>query len=388
MRVESSGQVLQLRRCFGHRAPRLLLVAASLGAGALPAGDWQGAVPDYAWSFPRDHLAHRDHRIEWWYLTGHLTAAGDPAQEFGYQLTLFRIGLAPAVLPLDSAWSTGHLLMGHLALTDKRAREHRFSDLLYRETPLLAGFGDPPGPSIAWSRAPVGSEGRWDLRWNGAAFDLTAADAGAGFGFALSTRPAKPLVFQGPRRLQPQGRRAEGGEPLSFTRLLTEGTVTVGERTWQVAGSSWMDHEFSTSHLGEHQVGWDWFALQLADGRELMLYVMRRANGGTDYASATLVLPAGGARHLARAEWSVRDPRHAGAARKRHTYPAGWVVELPGEALVLAVEPESTTRRIAAVTRPDCSTGRALSPCVGADGMRIGRGYVELTGYGDRRPPI
>ena len=55
-----------------------------------PAEEWRVAVPDYAWSFPRDHWAHDGYRTEWWYFTGHLEGA---KRTFGYQFTFFRIGI-------------------------------------------------------------------------------------------------------------------------------------------------------------------------------------------------------------------------------------------------------------------------------------------------------
>ena len=68
----------------------------------------------------------------------------------------------------------------------------------------------------------------------------------------------------------------------SYTRLPTRGTIRLGAKTFEVSGASWLDREWSTSALGPEQSGWDWFALQLDDGRELMFYRMRRKDGGVD----------------------------------------------------------------------------------------------------------
>ena len=71
----------------------------------------------------------------------------------------------------------------------------------------------------------------------------------------------------------------------------TEGTISIdGERFAGQAAASWMDHEFGTTFLEKTQQGWDWFALQLDDGTDLMLFRMRRADGSVDpHSSGTLV---------------------------------------------------------------------------------------------------
>ncbi len=104
--------------------------------------------------------------------------------------------------------------MGHAALTDLETKRHWFSEVLYREIPLLAGYGAFPEPRIGWSRAPAGTDDVWSLDWNGEGFDFAAKDEGEGFGFRLSTRPKKPLVLPGAGRIQPEGRQGGRCEPL------------------------------------------------------------------------------------------------------------------------------------------------------------------------------
>src|SRR5207249_1467051 len=206
-----------------------VLVPAALTAG------WRGAAPGYPWSFPRDHWAHPAFRTEWWYFTGSLEDSKNPARRYGYQFTLFRVGLLPEAPPVDSRWTARQLLMGHAAVGDFQSGRHTFSDLLYREIPLLAGFGVYPDPLLDWSRAPAGTEGRWELQWNGEAFDFRMRDDERGIAFDLATHPLKPLVFQGP------GGYSMKGEPdsaaslyYSLTRLKTSGVLTLEVRTLTV----------------------------------------------------------------------------------------------------------------------------------------------------------
>jgi predicted secreted hydrolase len=352
----------------------LLLVAAF--------EDWKVARPDYEWSFPRDHWAHEGYRTEWWYFTGYV------GERFAYQFTFFRIGILPEQTDLSSSWTATTLVMGHAALTDLREGRHWFSEVLYREIPLLAGYRAFPEPRIGWSRAPAGTDGIWFLDWNGEGFDFAARDDREGFAFRLRTRPMKPLVLQGPDGFSRKGEDRDAASLYySFTRLATEGEVTVGGETFEVKGESWMDKEFSSSQLGESQVGWDWFSLRLEDGREVMLYLMRAESGAVDYANGTLVDVDGRPSYLDRTAFEVEALEHWTSPATGARYPSKWrirVAELDLHVSSAVLDQENRSR-----------LPRGVFYWEGAvvvetpDGKPLGRGFVELTGYGEgNRPPV
>lgn len=369
--------------------PLLLAALATLSLAGLAAA-WRQAGPGYPWSFPRDHWSHPDYRIEWWYFAGTLADSSTPARRFGYQLTFFRIGLLPNPVSLDSLWASRHLLMGHAAVGDFAAGRHRFSDLLYRETPLLAGFASFPDPRLVWSRAPAGTEGNWELRWNGAGFDFNVRDDPRGMAFDLTTQPVKPLVLEGPGGASRKGPGdAAASLYYSFTRLQTSGTVTLEGRSFPVQGESWMDREFSTTRLTPDQVGWDWFALRLVDGRDLMLYRLRRKDGGTDFKSATLVSPDGKATYLAEKDWSVKSTSTWKSRATGTAYPSRWEIEVPQEGLRLTVIPRMPDQENIGSRSADLRYWEGAVLVTGTDGGEAGEGYVELTGYGaHNRPPV
>ena len=155
------------------------------------------AQPGYVRSFPRDHWARDSYKTEWWYFTDHLRAVEEPAHRFGFQFTFFRIGVSKDPPDGSSAGAASNIIMGNAALTDLETGRHRFSELVVRAAPLLAGFGRHPDPRLAWSVGPPGTSDEWQLRWNGKSF-----------GFSLSTRPLKPVVFQGPGGLSRKGEGA------------------------------------------------------------------------------------------------------------------------------------------------------------------------------------
>ncbi len=351
-------------------------------ATSTPTSTWRPADPAHRWQFPRDHHAHPGYRNEWWYLTGTLAAEGDPARRFGYQLTFFRVGLLPAPPPVDSAWAASDAVMGHLAVTDVAAGTHVFSEVIWRAVPLLGGFPPAPDPALAWARAPAGTDGSWRLSLEGGAFRLEARDDARGVALELAARPTKPVALQGPNGLSRKS--ADGAHAslyLSLPRLATEGTLRVDGRAVRVRGESWLDEERGSSQLAPDQVGWDWWSLRLADGRDLMLYVLRRADGSASWRTGTLVERDGTVRLLAPEAFSVRGTGTWTSPSSGAVYPSGWTVEVAEAGLRLEVAPEVLAAENRSTILPDLSYWEGPVRVVGPGGAPAGEGYVELTGY-------
>lgn len=364
--------------------------APETASAAGPDTAWVAAAPGYRWDFPRDHWAHPAYRSEWWYFTGHLRVRGEAEPRFGYQFTLFRVGLARERPPFDSAWTARALVMGHAALTDLRAGTHGFSDVLVRAIPLLGGFGTYPDSTIAWCRAPAGTDDRWTLVRNDQGFDLHAADRERGFGLTLRTVPRKPLVFEGPGGLSRKG-TAPGAASLytSFTRLGTAGRLVVDGDTLEVTGTSWMDQEFGSNQLGKNEVGWDWFSLQLSDDRDVMLYLIRDRDGRVTFGHGTIVDSKGAVRYLEPHDWTVEATGTWKSPVTGAVYPSGWRLEIPSEELRLRVEPLLQDQEDVARRSGNLFYWEGAVRVVGREEGPAGRGYVELTGYGeDNRPPL
>lgn len=364
-----------------------LIAILWLAPGGATGVAWKVAQMDYVWSFPQDHWARSGYKTEWWYFTGHLqTATG---RRFGYQFTFFRVGVLPAEPELNSDWRTTHLIMGHAALSDLSQKKHRFSEVLYRAIPLLGGFGRYPDTVIAWSRGPAGTNANWHLEWNGTAFDLSMSDVALGFGFALSTQPRKGLIFQGANGFSRKGEgTAAASQYYSFTRLKTVGSITLDGNSYQVTGQSWMDKEFGSNGLAENQVGWDWFSLQLDDRREIMLYILRDQKGDVDFAHGTVVDADGQVRYLNRDEFSIEVHKRWKSPKTSDIYPAHWNLVIPGTCLEIEVVPDMADQENRSRLVPEMHYWEG-SVSVLQSREPIGKGYVELTGYGrSSRPAI
>ncbi len=386
-----SGAISKPRLGRSFRAVSVPFVAAVVLAGGLGAASepWTQAGPNWNWSFPRDHYAHRDFRIEWWYLTGNLQDTSRPDRRFGYQFTVFRVGLTPRPPGFDSAWDTSGIWMGHAALGEIGRGRHRFSEVLWRDVPLLAAFADAGGTAIAHARAPAGSAGEWRLSWNGDGFDVQMTDDGKGLAFTLSTHPLKPLVFQGPNGLSAKVAAGDAASLYySFTRMKTLGVLAIDGERVEVVGESWMDHEFSTSQLAADQAGWDWMALRLDDRREIMIYVLRAKDGSLSHASATIVAADGQPTWLGQSDFALESTSVWRSPESDIEYPATWKIDIPGHQLRLVVTPEFASQENIMQSPRGLAYWEGSVEVGDAMGRRVGLGYVELTGYGGRRPPV
>lgn len=344
------------------------------------------ALPGYSFSFPRDHGSHPPFATEWWYYTGHLKA--EDGRRFGYQLTWFRSALSPEVRR-RSAWATRDIFFAHFALTDETGRRFFFSDKIGRGALGLAG-------ATSGSALPRIFIGDWVLRFNGRKGERQSIKASAKsdasatkdqeFSLNLNQINLKNPAVQGVNGVsQKSSGRGQASHYYSLTRLQTTGTLTIDGQKMKVSGQSWFDHEFGSSQLGKDQVGWDWFSLQLDDGRELMLYQLRLKNGRVEpLSSGTLVEKDGRTRHLRLADFRLTPLSTWKSPETGATHPLRWKVELPRLKLQLEVSTPVENQEL----RPRRS-GLRLSYWEGsirAKGSQSGRpieavGYLEMTGY-------
>lgn len=358
--------------------------------GADTAG-YARALEPRPFTFPRDHGPHPAFRTEWWYLTGNL--AGEEGRRFGYQLTIFRVALAPpsggsgasrrgdgpavegagsggggSVGP-RSAWATRQAYMGHFAVTDADGERFLAEERFARGALGLAGAG--LDPLRVWIE---------DWTIEGRAGDGFAARArGDGFAVELELERGKAPVLNGERGLSPKG--PEPGNAsyyYSLTRMPTRGTVTVDGRTIVVRGLSWLDREWSTSALSEGVVGWDWFALQLDDGTDIMLYRLRKKDGSTDrWSAGTVVAPDGQATRMDHNDFEL-EVLDRWQSPRGGTYPGRWRLDAAPLDRTLTVTPILAEQELDLTVR---YWEGAVD--VTSEGAAIGRGYVELSGYAE-----
>jgi predicted secreted hydrolase len=365
--------------------PRALVLLASavatatLVAQGAQAPAWKDASPGRAIVLPADHASHPDYKVEWWYYTGNLDSTD--SRRFGYQLTFFRVGIDSA--PSNpSRWAVRDLFMAHFALTDANGQQFRFVDRINRSGP-------------GWAGAATDMYRVWNEEWqasrdSGSAHHLVASTKEFGIDLRLDELGGgRRAVLHGDRGYSRKGSTSGNASfYYSLTRMPTHGTVTVGGRAIKVSGLSWMDHEFGTTFLEKEQVGWDWFSLQLDDGRDLMVFQLRRRDGSIDpQSSGTLVEPDRSYRHVALDGGFALEPGRAWTSPgSGGRYPVEWRVRLPRESIDLSVRAVLDDQEL----RTGLSTGvnyweGAIDVKGSAKGRPVqGRGYLEMTGYAGR----
>jgi predicted secreted hydrolase len=335
-------------------------------------GRFKSLDPKQSLSFPRDHGSHDDARVEWWYVTGQLdTPSG---KRLGYQLTFFRTGIADEPKGArTSAFAARDLFLAHFARTNVSAGTFGFAERIHR-TGVGAAFARE-------DRLDVGNED-WRLEEVGGRLILFASDGGEEISLVLT--PEKPLVLHGEGGLSRKGPEDEAvSRYVSFTRLRSEGWWTAGGKSEAVTGLSWFDHEWGSGSIGKDTAGWDWFALHLLDGRDLMLYRMRGTGGSTTgFSSGTLVEKDGRKVALGATDFTIEEAARWKSARSGASYPARWVLRVPRSGLAVVVVPlvqdqELVTEKSTRVTYWE----GACDVSAPGDGTPLGRAYVEMTGY-------
>lgn len=314
--------------------------------------------------FPDDFGPHRQFQTEWWYYTGNLSTKD--GREFGYQLTFFRRALSPDGIRRESNWATNQIYFAHFALTDIKNGKFYSAERWSRGALGLAGA--KTNPFQVWID-------NWSIEREGKSFKLKAQDGSISINLLL--RPLKPEVLQGDEGLS-QKSRDPGNASYYFsqTRIESSGSISIGEEKFNVNGLSWLDREWSTSALGQDQEGWDWFSIQLDDGREIMLYQLRLKDGGIDpFSSGSLIGVDGDVAPLKLEDFKIEVLDTWKSPDTDTIYPSKWQITIPKYDINLTVVPLVNNQEL------------LLSFVYWEGAVKVtgeyvsGKGYVELTGY-------
>ena len=352
----------------------IIFVVGLFFPACLLSNEWKEATTPRQWSFPRDHGSHPEYRTEWWYFTGNLNDNG--GKRYGYQLTFFRYGLALQPKQPSNAWSVRDIYLAHFALTDVARNAFHYTDRVSRA-----------GPGLSSAKG-TGMEVRvlsWSATMEGKRMDLRAAHGG--MELALRLTPAKPVVFHGHRGLSKKGPGpGQASHYYSFTDLKTEGSLKTPDMTAPVAvrGTSWFDQEFGSNQMAQEYAGWDWFALHLSDGRDLMVYYLRRKDGTVEReSSGTLVERDGTSRHLALAEIETTVLSYWKSSKSAGRYPAAWRIRVAGAAIDVTVNPLAAGQELITTASTAITYWEGAVAGKGASQGKevVVEGYAELTGY-------
>ena len=321
--------------------------------------------------FPEDHSSHPEFRSEWWYFTGNLS--GETERRYGFELTFFRFALAPELPERDSEWGTNQAWMAHLSLTDAGANRFIAAERFSREALGLAGSNpDPFSLRLEdWSVTSAGPD----------FFPLEIAAGTDDGSIKLALTALKAPIRNGEDGLDQKGPEAgNASHYYSITRLEVTGEIRVDQREDQVSGLAWMDREWGTSALSRNLEGWDWFALQLSDGRDLMYYRLRSEQGdASPYSGGSLVEADGRRRALSPDDVSLTVLEHWLSPASGAQYPVSWELAIPTEQIQLEIRPLIPQQELNLTVR--YWEGAVIATGTGSSRGLSGRGYLELTGY-------
>jgi predicted secreted hydrolase len=330
------------------------------------------AQPGYSYEFPRDYFNHEEFQTEWWYYTGNVRSSH--GHRFGYELTFFRQGVSRA--RNSQPWFVNDMWMAHLALSDINGQRFYNEERLNRTGPGLAGVNAQTG--IVWN-------GNWQAHITDREEELRGI--ANKFGLMLKLMPAKRPTIQGPNGVS---QKAEGvghaSQYFSITRLTTTGAISIGGNTYQVDGTSWMDHEFFTGSMSSNETGWDWLSVQFKDSTELMLYRLRHADGTIDpYSSGTYIDATGTSLFLSEKDFTMTVATDSAdswlSPVTKARYPVHWHVSIPRLKIEVDITTPLKNQELTGHFGPPYWEGTIHVAGDHNESPTSGFGYLEMTGY-------
>jgi predicted secreted hydrolase len=360
---------------------RRLLLAALPGFAQAQSTDDDDAVREgRVLHWPRDHGAHPGVRNEWWYATGWFDIAA--AAPIGFQITFFRhrTGLAAS---LPGRFAPRQLLFAHAALSDIASGSHLQAQLTQR----WSGVEQANDAHAARGDTDV-LLGRWSLQRDPSAapadrYRARVGGADAPFGLQLEMIATQPVLLQGLAGFSRKGPQPQqASHYYSLPHLRVQAVLERNGRRASLQGSAWLDHEWSDEYLPPEAVGWDWIGINLDDGGALMAFRLRRADGSALWAGGSHRGADSRVRTFAPEDLSFTPQRWWSSAASQARYPVQWSIETPAgrftvRALMDAQELDGRMSNGALYWE-------GLSDLLDGGGHRVGRGYLEMTGYGKR----
>lgn len=432
-------------------AAALLLLPACASPSDSPAPPpvqhyaYAAAAPERALRFPADHGPHREAAIEWWYFTGHILtapasepatatglarpalsspgpassappasavapvpagatgrsaaaplAADSPAagsaapEQAGFEVTVFRVsppGGPLAAAPAAARPAQASFLSLHVAVTDLAGRTFRHQTLALRER-----------LGVAWVKG--GPELPLEVRLPGATVTLAAdgtfrldAELTDGQNAPLQVHAtlasAKPVTLHGAGGYSRKGDCPScASHYASFPHLRGAASVRSSGGERRGPALAWFDHEFSTGALGSGLRGWDWLAVQLADGWELMAAQTRDLAGSPARCAGTLISPRGEVTALTAAELVLKPSGQWRSPHSGAVYPARWrvTVKSPAHPIDAELVPKLADQEISGPETALATYWEGTCE-VRINNQPAGLSYLEMTGYDPLHPP-
>jgi predicted secreted hydrolase len=350
-------------------SPLIVAMPATVAGNSTPA--LRQADPAYRIRFPEDEGSHPAFGEEWWYVSGWLDSADGDA--LGFQITFFRLrrdhGEDGRSLSEPRQIFIGHVALSDpvqgAALHDQRSAPADSGQAEAREGAMDVRMGD-------WSLAKEAS-GAYVV-------DFPARD----FTLALRLEPTQSPMLNGDHGYsQKTPDPTVASHYYSVPQLAVDGTLTRTGRVLPVTGTAWLDREWFTAPEWIAQPRWDWIGINLTDGGALMASRVRDHNSHPLWAFGSIRDASGALTVLGPTEVTFTPLRQWRSSRTGIVFPVAWRVRVGGREMT--IEPMMDDQEY------DARETSHLVYWEGAawaleDGKPVGRGYLELTGYGSAQP--
>nr|CRH05452.1 Protein of unknown function. Putative secreted hydrolase-like protein [Candidatus Magnetococcus massalia] len=301
---------------------------------------------------PADDAFLPEEDVQWWYWTGHLKT--ESGREFGFEVVFFAF---------DSFLIMKDQLV-QAAVTDVEGNKFHFREVIELKLPsqLEGRFDLTSGNDNAISAVGGGGQDRLHAEVDNFVLDL-------------DLKQTKPVAMHYGGDAHPY---RFGGYTYYYSRthMETTGTITIDGVSHKVTGTSWFDRQYGALYQAIVK-GWQWFAIELDDNRQVMLYDIQGKENVTEQ-SGSITDAEGNTRTLSRHEFSVKVLDKWKSPHTGCVYPSGWDVTFDGE--TYRVEPQVKDQELRAThgfwAGPEYWEGTNT-----VTGPVNGRAYVELNGF-------
>jgi predicted secreted hydrolase len=200
------------------------------------------------------------------------------------------------------------------------------------------------------------------------------------FALDLEFSETQPVLLQGKQGLSRKGPAAsQASYYYSLPQLATRGTLSLKGQPFAITGKAWLDHEWSEALLHPDATGWDWIGMNLDDGSALTAFRLRDKQGNALWDGGSFRAAGAQPYIFSRGEVIFQPVRRWKSPLSQASYPVEWVVRTPADFYTVRAvidNQELDSRQ---------STGaiywEGLSELIDSNGKKVGRGYLEMTGY-------
>lgn len=314
--------------------------------------------------FPRDESAH-DEIVEWWYFNGHLK--DKKRREYAFMDCLFKVDVKKVKVPVLSRAPFKQVFFSHSLVTDlkKKTFHHRIapfsilSDDSFSKPLLYINYLNPEIKN-GYTNCIIEKTSRSNYHIKNEDIDLVLKSV------------KKPLL--------------EGGKGYfdflsgktyyySLTDLRTKGRIKVDGKWIEVAGRSWMDHQWTNIEYSSYR--WDWFSVQLDNGTDAVFFTYRV--GKNQAYSADFNYPGGRQEHFKKIEIVPLNKRWTGP-KSGASYPLVWKIRVPEKDMELTMSAKINDQEMLFGSINYWEGPFGVAGRIGKKTVK-GTGFAELVGY-------